>query len=246
MTTDAIKALDRIDMVLGRNDPEGEGLISLAPHGWELVFQALDTVRKSLTAKEPNDGLAERARKEAAMLREIAQSEARGLDWQANLNATADFLAALSRPDPATLEMAAKVAEEKGPTHKYIAQAIRALKTDEPQDDGLVAELKDLADKAFREAPAPWETDTEQSEGEYGSGPNTFSGFDVSLLIDANGRSLFDALNSTAIIVHEDGPDEDGYVHAWDDVSAANAALIVALVNNLPRILAALRGGSDE
>ena len=40
------------------------------------------------------------ARKEAAMLREIAASEARGVDWQANLNATANFLATLSQqPD---------------------------------------------------------------------------------------------------------------------------------------------------
>lgn len=44
--------------------------------------------------------LREQARKEAAMLREIAKSEARGLDWQANLTATADFLERLEHKEP--------------------------------------------------------------------------------------------------------------------------------------------------
>lgn len=38
--------------------------------------------------------LVERLRPEAAMLREIAKSEARGIDWQENLNAGADALIA--------------------------------------------------------------------------------------------------------------------------------------------------------
>lgn len=41
------------------------------------------------------------ARKEAAMLREIAKSGARGVDWKVNLNATADFLDALRSRDAA-------------------------------------------------------------------------------------------------------------------------------------------------
>jgi hypothetical protein len=52
---------------------------------------------------------------------------------------------------------------------------------------------------------------------------------------------LFDALNSTAIIVHEDGPDEDGYVYAWDETSHANAALIVEAVNALPSLIDTIR-----
>jgi hypothetical protein len=107
-------------------------------------------------------------------------------------------------------------------------------------DKALAGELERLAKAALQEAPTPWETDTEKSEGEYGAGPDTSTGFSVSLLLDAKGRSLFDALNSTATIVYEDYPDEDGFVSAWDETSKANAALIVALVNNLPTILAAL------
>lgn len=46
------------------------------------------------------------------MLREIAVSEARGVDWQVNLNATADFLTALRTDRKAVLEEAAKVARD--------------------------------------------------------------------------------------------------------------------------------------
>ncbi len=92
--------------------------------------------------------------------------------------------------------------------------------------------------------PTPWEVDTIQSEGEYGSGPDTIAGFAVSAIYDTQGRALFDALNSDAIEVHEDGPDECGFYSAWDAVSAANAATIVHRVNNwdaLETELAALK-----
>jgi hypothetical protein len=101
----------------------------------------------------------------------------------------------------------------------------------------MIEELKALAEKA---TPGPWETDTLKSEGEYGSGPDTVAGFEVTAIYNAKGEVLFDALNSDAIVVHEDYGDEDGYVLAWDQISAANAALIVTLVNNLPAILSAL------
>ncbi len=98
----------------------------------------------------------------------------------------------------------------------------------------LVA-LRELLAKA---TPGPWEVDTEKSEGNYGSGPDCHSGFQVSAIIGgADGKTLFDALNSDACIVDEEGPDEDGYYYAWDTVSDTNAALIVAAVNALPKLL---------
>jgi hypothetical protein len=101
----------------------------------------------------------------------------------------------------------------------------------------MIEELKALAEKA---TPGPWETDTLKSEGEYGTGPDTTAGFEVTAIYSAKGEVLFDPFNSDAIVVQEDYGDEDGYVLAWDQTSAANAALIVALVNNLPAILSAL------
>ena len=53
------------------------------------------------------------ARKEAAMLREIAASEARGVDWQANLNATANFLALLSQQPDHIPDAGRKVDDEQ-------------------------------------------------------------------------------------------------------------------------------------
>jgi hypothetical protein len=90
---------------------------------------------------------------------------------------------------------------------------------------GVAGELERLAAKA---TPGPWEVDTLKSEGEYGSGPDTTVGYEVSAIYNAKGEALFDALNSDAITVH-------------DEVSDANAKLIVALRNNLPTILQSLR-----
>ena len=45
------------------------------------------------------------AKREAAMLREIANSEARGVDWSTNLNASADFLEGIAhQPDSALVD----------------------------------------------------------------------------------------------------------------------------------------------
>lgn len=86
--------------------------------------------------------------------------------------------------------------------------------------------------------PTPWEVDTIQSEGEYGNGPFTHSGFSVSAIYDAQGRVIFDALNSDVIEVHEDYGDEDGFVSAYDATSAANAAAIVHRMNNWDALVA--------
>lgn len=101
-----------------------------------------------------------------------------------------------------------------------------------------IEELERLHEAA---TPGPWEVDTIKSEGEYGSGPDTLTGFAVSVILDPNGKALADALNSDLIVVHEDGGDWDGYVAAWDETSANDFALIVALRNALPEIIATYR-----
>lgn len=75
-----------------------------------------------------------------------------------------------------------------------------------------------------------WIADTIQSEGSYGSGDDTHEGFATTAIYDASGKVLFDTLNSDAILVQDEW-DEDGFHHAYDLTSAANAAFIVALVN---------------
>ena len=50
------------------------------------------------------------AKREAAMLREIANSEARGVDWSTNLNASADFLEGIAhQPDSALADLREEV-----------------------------------------------------------------------------------------------------------------------------------------
>ena len=97
-------------------------------------------------------------------------------------------------------------------------------------------ELKRLAGLV---TPGEWSEDDLKSDGAYGSGDDTHEGFTTTAIYDAKGNVLFDALNSDAILVHEEW-DEDGFCHAYDLTSAANAALICVLRNNLPTIIAAL------
>lgn len=100
--------------------------------------------------------------------------------------------------------------------------------------DALDTRLNGLLEKATK---GPWEADTQKSEGDYGSGPDCHTGFDVATIM-AGDLVLFDALNSNAGEVSEDGPDEYGEVYAWDEISKHNAALIVEAVNALPKLLA--------
>lgn len=103
------------------------------------------------------------------------------------------------------------------------------------------ATLSDRLEELGRAATqGEWGLDTVQSEGEYGSGPNTHSGFHVSEIHGPDGQTLFDAINSDTCLVNEEFDDE-GYCYAWDETSGHNAALIVALKNNLDTIIAALR-----
>ena len=103
--------------------------------------------------------------------------------------------------------------------------------------------------------PGPWFVETDRSEGEYGSGPDTTVGYDA-FQICAEGpgpyheqlRVLFDSHNSTVSeIAEESWSDEHGGgVDAWDAIAKANAALIVAAVNELPNLIATAKAHAAE
>jgi hypothetical protein len=77
-----------------------------------------------------------------------------------------------------------------------------------------------------KHTPGPWHVDSTHNEGEYGSGPDTHSGFKSFVVFDDDGRSLFDSTNSEATEVAE-AFDEDSF-HAWDAVGLANLTLAAA------------------
>jgi len=92
--------------------------------------------------------------------------------------------------------------------------------------------LRELSDAA---TAGPWFADAEKSDGSYGSGEDTSEGYDTAVIMtEAETRYgkpgvLFESHNSTVGMIHEESDDE--WFRAWDAVSAANAAFIVALVN---------------
>lgn len=95
--------------------------------------------------------------------------------------------------------------------------------------------LRTLLAKATK---GPWEVDTEQSEGEYGSAPDTHTGYEDFLIgAEINGKwaTLLTTENATEKLIDEDY-DED-YHRAWDMIGEANSALVVAAVNALPSLL---------
>ncbi|WP_353631055.1 hypothetical protein AADG64_09550 [Achromobacter xylosoxidans] len=85
-----------------------------------------------------------------------------------------------------------------------------------------------------KHSPAPWSVETVRNEGEYGSGPDTTTGFDSYAVLDANGRTLFDSLNSDVAEVHAVWHCLG--VDAWDDVARENLTLAAAA----PELLEAL------
>lgn len=108
-----------------------------------------------------------------------------------------------------------------------------------------IEELRGLLAKA---TPGPWEADEEKNEGCYGVGDDCHEGFQSASIHAPDGRGgsakLFDALNSDAACVEEEY-DEDRH-YAWDGVSRINAALIVAMRNALPALLASLASKDAE
>lgn len=66
----------------------------------------------------------------------------------------------------------------------------------------------------------PWEENSERSDGCYGSGDDCHEGYNTSVLLDAKGRKIADALNSDVGMISEEC-DEDG-CYAWDDQAKKN------------------------
>ena len=99
-----------------------------------------------------------------------------------------------------------------------------------------IEELRALLAKA---TPGPWEADNENNDGCYGLGDDCHEGFQSASIHAPDGRGgyikLFDALNSDAACIEEEWDEDQHY--AWDEVSRANAALIVAMRNALPALL---------
>lgn len=80
----------------------------------------------------------------------------------------------------------------------------------------------------------PWIVEAIDNNGEYGSGPDSRSGFQSFAICDAESRVLFDSLNRDVSIseIHEEAhEDEYGHVTAWDDLASRDARRIVACVN---------------
>lgn len=112
----------------------------------------------------------------------------------------------------------------------------------------VIARLRGLMEKA---TPLPWNSDSERSEGAYGAGEDIHEGFDIYSLFGSDGKKLLDALNSDAILVHEEWDEETH--HAWDETSYRNVEFVAVALNALPRLLAdleqareALRKIADE
>lgn len=104
-------------------------------------------------------------------------------------------------------------------------------------DEELIA----IAKAAEKIAPGSWEHDTEKSDGAYGSGPDAQHGFATYLMLDAEGRRLFDAHGSEVAEIHEEY-DEDGG-QAWDEnsrqvfafIATFNPAAVIALLERVER-----------
>jgi hypothetical protein len=96
--------------------------------------------------------------------------------------------------------------------------------------------------------PGPWESDSERTEGIYGSGAETYEGFDAYVVYSAveyygKPASICDTSNSGVILVEEEF-DEPGH-HAWDEQGRKNMAHVARLdpatVSSIVSELLALR-----
>lgn len=94
-----------------------------------------------------------------------------------------------------------------------------------------IAQSREILAKA---TPGPWETDTEKTDGEYGSGPDCPRGYHASI-ITAGDKRICGTENSADGEVHEEF-DEDG-CYAWDEVAARNMKAAAHAVNTHPAAL---------
>lgn len=125
----------------------------------------------------------------------------------------------------------------QGPDAEEVAERVRAAlaASTAPRAPAAVPdELRRLSEAA---TPGPWAVEAEKSDGSYGSGEDTFEGYDTAVIVTEvatetrHGKPgvLFESHNSTVGSIREESDDES--FRAWDEVSEANAAFIVALVN---------------
>lgn len=89
----------------------------------------------------------------------------------------------------------------------------------------LAQRMKAAAEKA---TPGEWWADEVKNEGCYGSGDDCVEGFTSYAIYGADGKTLFDSLNSDAACISEEY-DGEGHV-AWDETAQRNAEFI-ALAN---------------
>lgn len=80
----------------------------------------------------------------------------------------------------------------------------------------------------------PWEADSTENEGNYGSGPYCHSGFSSYAVVAPSGR-VCDTINSDVAMVSEEY-DEDGCT-AWDEVGKANMAFIAMSREAVPALI---------
>ncbi len=202
-----------------------EKLRSLAHHK-EVADRAATLLESlSLSAQEaPADGLESnrieflRAALENIRLATIKGKVCDDVAWFSEIETLHDFCAG-------TLERDANVAAGQQPL---------------PLAEGLAAEFERLAEKATK---GPVDFDTIESDGAYGVGDDCHHGFTTYAVVDANGKTIVDALNSDVGEVHVEH-DEDG-TQAWDQIARQNAAFIAWCFNHRTDIARALKSAQE-
>ncbi|GKP76709.1 TPA: ead/Ea22-like family protein [Klebsiella pneumoniae] len=106
----------------------------------------------------------------------------------------------------------------------------------------LAQRMKAAAEKA---TPGEWWADEVKNEGCYGSGDDCVEGFTSYAIYGADGKALFDSLNSDAACISEEY-DGEGHV-AWDETAQRNAEFI-ALANpaNILALVEALEKAQER
>ena len=81
----------------------------------------------------------------------------------------------------------------------------------------------------------PWHTETEDETGEFGSGPDTMSGYKGFFVENSWGKRICDSQNGEHSIEVEYGDDSETWGIAWDDTGKKNLTFIAAARTELPR-----------
>jgi hypothetical protein len=102
-------------------------------------------------------------------------------------------------------------------------------------------ELAALDAVVAKATPGEWEVDSERSEGEYGTCPDTSAGYDdycIGVSVNGKWETLATTENATIKEIDEDY-DEDSS-RAWDRIGDANTTAIVSLHNAYPALRATI------